>query len=59
MGNLEAIEPTSDTRMAANAIAQTYVALIQEGFSSGQALYLVGQSIRGAIAAGGDTPSSD
>ena len=57
MNNLEQHEPTAEQREGARAVATMYVGLIQEGFSPSQALYLVGQYLRGAISAGGDTPS--
>jgi hypothetical protein len=39
------VEPAADLRQMANMLRQTYVALTQEGFSSQEALVVIGQII--------------
>lgn len=46
------IEPAADLRQLANALRQTFLALVQEGFTEQQALVIIGQ-ILAANAAGG------
>lgn len=46
-------EPSSDIRQAARGIREVYVALTQEGFSSQEALVIVGQ----ILAANGSSSS--
>jgi hypothetical protein len=36
-------EPTADIRAAASAVRQTFVALVNEGFTEYQALVIIGQ----------------
>lgn len=46
------MEPTAELRAAANHLRQMYVALIDQGFTSGEALTICGYAIA-ANAAGG------
>ena len=39
------MEPSADIRAAANAVRQLYIALTQEGFTTQEALVIVGQVI--------------
>lgn len=40
-------EPTAEIRQAASAVRQTFVALVNEGFTERQALVIVGELLRG------------
>jgi hypothetical protein len=40
-------EPTAEIREAASAVRQTFVALVNEGFTEHQALVIVGQILSG------------
>jgi len=42
-------EPTADTRAAAQALRQMFVALVQEGFREQQALIIVGQMLQAGV----------
>lgn len=37
------VEPASDLRVLASTVRQTYVALVQEGFTEREALTIIGQ----------------
>jgi hypothetical protein len=39
------IEPAADLRQLANMLRQTYLALVQEGFTEREALAIIGQII--------------
>lgn len=41
------IEPNAEARVFANATRQIYVALVNEGFSTDEALYIIGQYLVG------------
>lgn len=45
------LEPSADMRQAAHGMREWYVALTDEGFSSRQALTLLGQAIAAGITA--------
>lgn len=44
------MEPSADLRQTANHLRQTFVALVQEGFTEQQALVIIGQILSAAIA---------
>lgn len=39
-------EPSADLRMAASALRQMYIALIQEGFTEAEALHIISEMMR-------------
>lgn len=43
------VEPSAETRQAANALRQMYVALIEQGFTQDEAMGIIGISIAAAI----------
>jgi len=45
-------EPSADLRQIASHLYQMYAALIQEGFTEGQALAIIGHTIRGSFGGG-------
>ena len=47
------LEPSSDLRIAANAMRQMYVALVNEGFSEEDALRIIGYILAGRTPSGG------
>lgn len=40
-------EPSADLRMAASAMRQMFISLVNEGFSEAQALQIIGHILRG------------
>lgn len=42
------VEPSSDVRQWAQIVRQSYVALVNEGFTPAESLFLIGQLILGA-----------
>lgn len=52
-----AIEPSADQRAVARSLYSLYVALVNTGFTSDQALAIVGQTVTAAVlgGSGGDT----
>jgi hypothetical protein len=47
------VEPTADLRQLANILRQTYLALVQEGFTAQEALVIIGQILAANAAGGG------
>lgn len=43
MGRQGPVEPSADLREAASILRQTYVALVEEGFTVDEALKIIGQ----------------
>lgn len=46
------IEPSADLRQLANVLRQTYLALMQEGFTEAEALAIIGQIISANMGGG-------
>lgn len=42
------VEPSADARAAARGLRDYYLALVQEGFTQGQALTIIGEVLRAA-----------
>lgn len=47
MGRAGPVEPSADLREAASVLRQTYVALVEEGFTVDEALKIIGQILAG------------